>query len=102
VADIHGSDSGGPHATRLRDEMETHPTGGVMPKHRDTFSSAEWAALRVLVEHLRRAPKEEQELIRGGMRGLGFYISDFEKAENRFVPSDLDRLVQQGRVKIAA
>ena len=73
-----------------------------MPEHRDTFTTAEWAALRVLVERLRKAPKNEQELIRGGMRGLGFYISDFEKAENRFVPSDLDRLVQQGRVKIAA
>jgi hypothetical protein len=73
-----------------------------MPKHRDTFTEAEWAALRVLVEHLRRAPKEDQELLRGGMRGLGFYISDFEKAENRFVPSDLDRIRHEGRIKIAA
>jgi hypothetical protein len=73
-----------------------------MPKHRDTFTSAELGALRVLVDQLRRAPKQEQELLRSGMRGLGFYISDFEKAENRFVPSDLDRLVQEGRIKIAA
>ena len=73
-----------------------------MPKHRDTFTSEELGALRVLVDHLRRAPKAEQELLRGGMRGLGFYISDFEKAENRFVPSDLDRLVHEGRIKIAA
>ena len=73
-----------------------------MPKHRDTFTTEELQALRVLVDHLRRAPKQEQELLRSGMRGLGFYISDFEKAENRFVPSDLDRLVQEGRVKIAA
>jgi len=71
-----------------------------MPKHRNSFSTAEWSALRVLVEHLRRAPKEEQELLRGGMRGLGFYISDFEKAEHRFVPSDLDRLLNQGRVRV--
>ena len=71
-----------------------------MPKHRNSFSTAEWAALRVLVEHLRRAPKEQQELLRGGMRGMGFYISDFEKAETRFVPSDLDRLVHQGRVRV--
>jgi hypothetical protein len=73
-----------------------------MPEHRDTFTTAELAALRVLVERLRRAPKKEQELLRGGMRGLGFYISDFEKAENRFVPSDFDRLVHEGRIKIAA
>ncbi len=45
-----------------------------MPKHRTTFTSAEWTALGVLVEHLRRAPKEERELLRCGMRGLGFYI----------------------------
>jgi len=52
------------------------------------------------VEHLRRAPKEERELLRCGMRGLGFYISDYTKAENRFVPSDLDRLLREGRVRI--
>jgi hypothetical protein len=73
-----------------------------MPKHRDTFTPAEFEALRVLVDHLRRAPKEERELLRSGMRGLGFYISDFEKAETRFVPSDLDRIRQEGRLKIAA
>ena len=71
-----------------------------MPKHRNTFSQSEWAALRVLVDHLRRSPKEDQELLRCGMRGLGFYISDFEKAESRFVTSDLDRLLNQGRVKL--
>ena len=71
-----------------------------MPKHRNTFSSAEWAALRVLVDHLRRAPKEDHELLRAGMRGLGFYISDFEKAEHRFVSSDLDRILHQGRVRV--
>ena len=71
-----------------------------VPKHRLSFTTAEWTALHVLVEHLRRAPKPDQELLRSGMRGLGFYISDFEKAEHRFVPSDLDRLLQQGRVRV--
>jgi hypothetical protein len=71
-----------------------------VPKHRISFTTAEWTALHVLVEHLRRAPKPDQELLRSGMRGLGFYISDFEKAEHRFVPSDLDRLLQQGRVRV--
>jgi hypothetical protein len=71
-----------------------------MPKHRNTFTQAEWTALRVLVDHLRRAPKAEQELLRCGMRGLGFYISDYTKAENRFVTSDLDRLLEQGKVHV--
>jgi hypothetical protein len=71
-----------------------------MPKHRNTFTSSEWGALRVLVEHLRTAPKKDQELLRGGMRGIGFYISDFGKAEDRFVPSDLDRILHEGRVRV--
>ena len=73
-----------------------------MPEHRATFTAEEWAALRVLVDHLRRAPEKDRERLREGMRGLGFYISDFEKAENRFVLSDLDRLLQSGEVKIKA
>ena len=71
-----------------------------MPQHRTTFTSTEWTAVRALVERLRRAPDEDRDLLRGGLRGLGFYISDFERAENRFVPSDLDRLVREERVKI--
>ena len=73
-----------------------------MPEHRDSFTAEEWAALRVLVDHLRRAPEKDRERLREGMRGLGFYISDFAKAENRFVLSDLDRLLQSGEVKIKA
>ena len=71
-----------------------------MPKHRNSFTAAEWTALRVLVDALRRAPKQEQELLRGGMRGLGFYISDYTKAENRFVTSDLERLLYEGKVHV--
>ncbi len=71
-----------------------------MPQHRNTFTAEEWAALRVLVDHLRRAPQKDRERLREGMRGLGFYISDFAKAENRFVLSDLDRLMDAGDVKI--
>ena len=73
-----------------------------MPEHRATFTAEEWAALRVLVDHLRRAPEKDRERLREGMRGLGFYISDFAKAEGRFVLSDLDRLMESGGVKIAA
>jgi len=71
-----------------------------MPKHRNSFSAAEWQALRVLVEHLRGAVKKDRELIRGGMRGMGFYISDYSRAEDRFVTSDLDRILQEGKVRV--
>jgi len=71
-----------------------------MPKHRNSFTAAEWAALRVLVDALRRAPAKERELLRGGMRGLGFYISDYTRAENRFVTSDFDRLLLEGKVTV--
>jgi hypothetical protein len=43
-----------------------------MPKHRNSFTSAEWQALRVLVDHLRGAAKKDRELIRGGLRGMRF------------------------------
>ena len=71
-----------------------------MPKHRNTFTNAEWQALRVLVEHLRGAAKKDRELIRGGMRGMGFYISDYSRAEDRFVTSDFDRILSEGKVRV--
>lgn len=71
-----------------------------MPKHRNTFTQAEWSALRVLVEHLRGAAKKDRELLRGGMRGIGFYISDYSKAEDRFVTSDLDRILHEGKIRV--
>ena len=71
-----------------------------MPKHRNTFTHAEWSALRVLVEHLRGAAKKDRELLRGGMRGIGFYISDYSKAEDRFVTSDLDRILHEGKIRV--
>jgi hypothetical protein len=71
-----------------------------MPKHRNTFTQAEWNALRVLVDRLRGAEKKDRELIRGGLRGMGFYISDYSRAEDRFVTSDMDRILQEGRVQI--
>jgi hypothetical protein len=71
-----------------------------MPQHRNTFSAAEWQALRVLVDHLRGAAKKDRELIRGGLRGMGFYISDFSRAEDRFVTSDLDRILSEGKIRV--
>lgn len=71
-----------------------------MPKHRNTFTQLEWAALRVLVDALRGAPKKDRELLRGGMRGIGFYISDYSRAEDRFVTSDFDRILHEGKVRV--
>jgi hypothetical protein len=71
-----------------------------MPKHRNSFTAAEWQALRVLVDHLRGAVKKDRELLRSGMRGMGFYISDYSRAEDRFVTSDFDRILQEGKVRV--
>ena len=71
-----------------------------MPKHRNVFTAAEWSALRVLVDHLRRAPHKDRELLRAGMRGIGFYISDFTRSVDRFLSTDLERLLQEGRVTL--
>jgi hypothetical protein len=72
----------------------------MMAEHRTTFTAHEWLAVRVLVGQLLKAPKEDQELLRGGLRGIGFYISDYTRAENRFVVSDLDRILDSGDVRI--
>ena len=72
-----------------------------MAEHRTTFTADEWVALRVLVGALLRAPQKERELLRGGLRGLGFYISDYTRAENRFVLSDLERIMQSGTIKVS-
>jgi len=31
---------------------------------------------------------------------MGFYISDYSRAEDRFVTSDLDRIVQEGKIRV--
>jgi hypothetical protein len=31
---------------------------------------------------------------------MGFYISDFSRAEDRFVTSDLDRILSEGKIRV--
>jgi len=71
-----------------------------MAGHRTTFTAVEWLTLRTLVRNLERAKPEDQKRLRDGMRGLGFYISDFEKRGSSFSLPDLDHLLDQGEVKV--
>ena len=70
-----------------------------MAEHRTTFTFEETMALRLMARRLDSADDDDQKRLRDGMRGLGFYISDFEKAGSRFGLADFDRLVEEGHLK---
>jgi hypothetical protein len=67
---------------------------------RTTFTIEEAVALRLMARRLEDANTDDQKRLRDGMRGLGFYISAFEKAGSRFGVRDFDRLIEEGQVKI--
>jgi hypothetical protein len=72
-----------------------------MSEHRTSFTAAEWLTLRTLAEHLDGAKNpDDQQSLRSGMRGLGFYIMDFDAVGDRFGLVDLQRLLDGGRLTI--
>ena len=71
-----------------------------MAEHRTIFTLEEARALRLMARRLDLADEDDQKRLRDGMRGLGFYISDFEKAGSRFGLADFDRLIEEGRLKV--
>ena len=71
-----------------------------MAAHRTEFTAVEWLTLRCLAQALAGADDSDRKYLRGGMRGLGFYISDHEKLEERFRLADLDRLLDNGTLRV--
>ena len=70
-------------------------------RHRKTFKQAEIDELRRLVREKETADQPRQKQLRGEMRGIGFYISDFGHfGLEGFKVEDLDDLIDEGRVKI--
>lgn len=67
-------------------------------KGRDEFSQQEIDNIRKLLEKKCVATENQQKYIRSQIRDMGFYISDF--GETAFGPRDLDRLIEQGIVKV--
>jgi hypothetical protein len=67
---------------------------------RDRFSRSEADEIRRLLKLVRRAERSAQKVLRGKLRALGFYISDFAGGPAGFAVSDFDDLVRSGRIKI--
>ena len=67
-------------------------------KGKTRFTRDEISALKAMLHELRRADRDQQKAIRGKMRRLGFYISDF--GGPGFTSGDLDDLIKMGRIKV--
>lgn len=69
-------------------------------KGRDEFSSEELDELRRLIREKQTADRDRQEVLRGRMRAIGFYITDYVIDQQGFTVSDFDELIESGRVKV--
>jgi hypothetical protein len=72
--------------------------GGEMK--RSSFSADEIAELRRMIREKQTAPADRQKALRGKMRGLGFYITDYADFAG-FVESDLDEMIARGTITVA-
>ena len=63
------------------------------------FTHDEYDTIKDLLHERGRADRDRQKAIRGKMRKIGFYISDFGEAG--FTIGDLDDCIKLGRIKIA-
>ena len=66
-------------------------------KGRDTFTAGEAQEIRRLLRQKEEASRDEQKRIRGRIRRIGFYLSDWDAS----TLEDFDRLISQGRLRIS-
>ncbi len=69
-------------------------------KGRDHFTKAEISRLRELVGQKERSNRDEQKRLRGRMRALDFYITDFSYSPDGFTVRDIDRLIEAGVLSV--
>jgi hypothetical protein len=64
---------------------------------RTSFSRTELAAIKSLLQEIRRADRSRQKILRARLRRqFDFYISDFATDQQGFVASEVDALVRRG------
>ena len=68
---------------------------------RRSFTHAEIEELRGLIREKQTADRDRQKVVRGKMRRLGFYITDFASDYGGFVVSDLDDLISRGLITVS-
>ena len=69
-------------------------------KGSDCFTETNAARIRALLGELRLAERDRQKRLRDDIRGIGFYISDWERDATGFTVADFDELVERGLVRI--
>jgi len=69
-------------------------------KGKTKFSAAEADKIRELLRLKARADAAEQKKIRGKIRQVGFYISDFTDAVDGFLSQDFDDLISRGTIVV--
>jgi hypothetical protein len=74
-------------------------------KGRRTFTAAQAQQIRELLETLKRARDADDrplaKTVRGWLREIGFYLSDWKNSPQGFQRIDFDRLVYHGLIEIA-
>lgn len=69
--------------------------------HRNQFTRAEITKIKQLLKDIRASDRDRQKTLRSQLRRLGFYITDYAADQAGFTPSDVDRLISKGVVKLA-
>lgn len=69
-------------------------------KGKAKFTATEAAEIRELLNKKPRSASDEQKNLRGRMRRVGFYITDFTDAVDGFLVQDFDALVTRGLIVI--
>ena len=72
-------------------------------KHRNTFTKDEIERIKKLLrEKSKTLGKSDQKKIRGKLRQLGFYITDYDRGGQGFSLFDFKTLLHRGVIKVIA
>jgi hypothetical protein len=66
---------------------------------RNEFTDSEIEEIRSELRELRRADPHCQKIIRGRLRRIGFYITDYSHDADGFTVSDFDEMVRRGTIR---
>lgn len=71
-------------------------------KHRQAFTEHELDTIRSLLREVRASERDRQKALRGQLRRMGFYITDYATDQAGFTASDVDRLIARGTITVLA
>ena len=71
-----------------------------MAQGRRQFTLEEAEQIRNLLREKTRADRDQQKRIRGKLRKIGFYITDFDNSSEAFTEADFNELVEIGTISI--